>query len=200
MTLFTCVRILYTCTVYCTIVRVLVHLYTNDLWNAGKRPILVATNVAARGWDIPYVDHVVNYDMPPELDEYVHRIGRTGRLGNPGTAITFFNMSRDRVLARSLCKILRDARQKVPDFLKEFDDGPAPPAAAAAPSVYAAKSAVVARGAGPDRPANISLPVLPRERSTVAAGQYDDFQFLAPSRDIRQQYTVFEYKVVSIAT
>ena len=51
--------------------------------------ILVATNVAARGLDIPAVSHVINYDMPGNLEEYVHRIGRTARMGRPGTAITF---------------------------------------------------------------------------------------------------------------
>ena len=51
--------------------------------------ILVATNVAARGLDIPAVSHVINYDMPGNLEEYVHRIGRTARMGRTGTAITF---------------------------------------------------------------------------------------------------------------
>jgi ATP-dependent RNA helicase DeaD len=52
-------------------------------------PILIATNVAARGLDLPAVSHVINYDMPSNLEEYVHRIGRTARMGRPGTAITF---------------------------------------------------------------------------------------------------------------
>jgi ATP-dependent RNA helicase DeaD len=51
--------------------------------------IMVATNVAARGLDIPAVSHVINYDMPDNLEEYVHRIGRTARMGRHGTAITF---------------------------------------------------------------------------------------------------------------
>ncbi len=51
--------------------------------------ILVATNVAARGLDIPAVSHVINYDMPDNLEEYVHRIGRTARMGRSGTAIIF---------------------------------------------------------------------------------------------------------------
>ena len=51
--------------------------------------VLVATNVAARGLDIPAVSHVINYDMPGNLEEYVHRIGRTARMGRPGIAITF---------------------------------------------------------------------------------------------------------------
>lgn len=51
--------------------------------------ILVASNVAARGLDIPAVSHVINYDMPSNLEEYVHRIGRTARMGREGTAIIF---------------------------------------------------------------------------------------------------------------
>ena len=51
--------------------------------------VLVATNVAARGLDIPAVSHVINYDVPDNVEEYVHRIGRTARMGRPGIAITF---------------------------------------------------------------------------------------------------------------
>ena len=47
-------------------------------------PILVATAVAARGLDIPHVKHVINFDLPTDIEEYVHRIGRTGRVGNLG--------------------------------------------------------------------------------------------------------------------
>lgn len=58
-------------------------------FRAGRLRILVATNLAARGLDIPAVSHVINYDMPSNVEEYVHRIGRTARMGRPGTAITF---------------------------------------------------------------------------------------------------------------
>ena len=58
-------------------------------FHAGRLKVLVATNLAARGLDIPQVSHVVNYDMPENLEEYVHRIGRTARMGRDGTAITF---------------------------------------------------------------------------------------------------------------
>ena len=58
-------------------------------FRAGKLSVLIATNVAARGLDISGVSHVLNYDLPQNAEEYVHRIGRTGRAGRRGTAITF---------------------------------------------------------------------------------------------------------------
>ncbi len=54
----------------------------------GRPNLLVATNVAARGLDIPAIDCVINFDVPEKVEEYVHRIGRTSRMGRPGTAIT----------------------------------------------------------------------------------------------------------------
>ena len=54
-----------------------------------KTPLLVATDIAARGLDIEHVTHVINYDMPNNPEIYVHRIGRTGRVGRTGRAITF---------------------------------------------------------------------------------------------------------------
>lgn len=56
-------------------------------FRAGKAPILVATAVAARGLDIPHVKHVINFDLPGDVEEYVHRIGRTGRMGNLGSLL-----------------------------------------------------------------------------------------------------------------
>jgi ATP-dependent RNA helicase DeaD len=60
-------------------------------FRAGQVEVLVATDVAARGLDIPEVSHVVNFDIPPDPEYYVHRIGRTGRIGRAGEAITFVN-------------------------------------------------------------------------------------------------------------
>ena len=67
---------------------------------------MIATAVAARGLDIADVKLVINFDLPTDIDEYVHRIGRTGRIGNQGTAIAFFDRSKDHKLARGLIKVL----------------------------------------------------------------------------------------------
>src|SRR3954464_2307734 len=68
-------------------------------FKGGRTPILVATDVAARGLDISTVTHVVNYDVPISPDVYVHRIGRTGRVGRSGRAITFAEPRQKRELA-----------------------------------------------------------------------------------------------------
>jgi len=94
-----------------------------DDFKRGSKPILVATAVAARGLDIKDVMHVVNFDMPEEVEEYVHRIGRTGRVGNTGRATSFFDMSADSGIAQPLTKILVDAGQMVPDWLGSSGGG-----------------------------------------------------------------------------
>ncbi|XP_012874011.1 PREDICTED: probable ATP-dependent RNA helicase DDX4 isoform X3 [Dipodomys ordii] len=86
----------------------------------GKCPVLVATSVAARGLDIENVQHVINFDLPSTIDEYVHRIGRTGRCGNTGRAISFFDPESDNHLAQPLVKVLSDAQQDVPAWLEEI--------------------------------------------------------------------------------
>jgi ATP-dependent RNA helicase RhlB len=58
-------------------------------FQSGELPVLVATDVAARGLHIPDVSHVINYDLPQDAEDYVHRIGRTARLGSDGDAISF---------------------------------------------------------------------------------------------------------------
>jgi len=60
-------------------------------FSTGRTPYLIATNVAARGLDISNVTHVINYDMAPNIDDYVHRIGRTGRAGKAGISTTFLS-------------------------------------------------------------------------------------------------------------
>lgn len=86
-------------------------------FKCGDNPILVATAVAARGLDIPNVKHVINHDMPSDIDEYVHRIGRTGRVGNLGLATSFFN-EKNTNIARDLLQILQECDQEVPPWLE----------------------------------------------------------------------------------
>ncbi|XP_054724859.1 ATP-dependent RNA helicase DDX3Y-like isoform X2 [Uloborus diversus] len=88
------------------------------LWSfrTGRTPILVATAVAARGLDIPNVKHVINFDLPSDVEEYVHRIGRTGRVGNLGLATSFFN-EKNRNMACDLVELITETRQELPDWL-----------------------------------------------------------------------------------
>merc|ERR1711936_1191930 len=86
-------------------------------FKCGKSPILVATAVAARGLDIPNVKHVINFDMPSDVEEYVHRIGRTGRMGNLGLATSFFN-EKNRNLTKDLVELIVESNQELPSWLE----------------------------------------------------------------------------------
>lgn len=86
-------------------------------FKSGKMFVLVATAVAARGLDIKNVSHVINYDLPKVVEEYVHRIGRTGRVGNRGRATSFFDPEDDAPLREDLIRILKQAEQPVPNCL-----------------------------------------------------------------------------------
>ncbi|XP_037042956.1 ATP-dependent RNA helicase vasa [Bradysia coprophila] len=92
-------------------------------FKAGRMKILIATSVAARGLDIPNVNHVINYNLPKQIEDYVHRIGRTGRVGNRGKATSFYEPDEDAAIASNLKKILEDAGQPVPDFLSNYGGG-----------------------------------------------------------------------------
>lgn len=102
--------------------------YALESFKSQKTPVLVATAVAARGLDIPHVTHVINYDLPSDIDDYVHRIGRTGRAGNTGVATSFFNRGNKNIV-RQLMDLLKEANQEIPSWLeavaqeKEFERG-----------------------------------------------------------------------------
>jgi len=83
----------------------------------GKTTVLVATDVAARGIDIDSVSHVINYDIPEAPEDYVHRIGRTGRAGNKGRAITLFTTAEEHSM-RAIEKLTGQTVERVllPDF------------------------------------------------------------------------------------
>jgi ATP-dependent RNA helicase DDX3X len=89
------------------------------LFKTGECPILVATDVAARGLDISNVRQVVNYDLPTNVDDYVHRIGRTGRAGNVGVATSFVNDS-NRPILRDLYSLLEEASQERPKWFTDL--------------------------------------------------------------------------------
>lgn len=88
-------------------------------FTSGKCPLLVATDVAARGLDIPNVEVVINYTFPLTIEDYVHRIGRTGRAGKTGISHTFFQPG-DKSHAGELQQVLRQAGQDIPQELLNF--------------------------------------------------------------------------------
>ncbi|XP_062149083.1 DEAD-box ATP-dependent RNA helicase 52C-like isoform X2 [Alnus glutinosa] len=88
-------------------------------FKSGTTPILVATDVASRGLDVPHVAHVINFDMPKDIDDYVHRIGRTGRAGNSGLATAFFG-DKNLPLAKALVELMQEANQEVPLWLSNY--------------------------------------------------------------------------------
>ncbi|KAG0636549.1 dead box ATP-dependent rna helicase [Tuber brumale] len=85
----------------------------------GKCPLLIATDVAARGLDIPKVKLVINVTFPLTIEDYVHRIGRTGRAGADGMAYTFFT-EHDKPHSGALVNVLKAAGQPVPEALLKF--------------------------------------------------------------------------------
>ncbi|XP_061345286.1 DEAD-box ATP-dependent RNA helicase 52B-like [Gastrolobium bilobum] len=91
-------------------------------FKCGSTPILVATDVASRGLDIPHVAHVINFDLPRDIDDYVHRIGRTGRAGKSGLATAFFSI-KNISLAKDLVGLLQEANQDVPSWLSQYAQG-----------------------------------------------------------------------------
>ena len=91
-------------------------------FRSGQVPVLIATNVAARGIDVKDVRAVINYDFPQSVEDYVHRIGRTGRAGAKGTAYTFFTQKDGRKAAK-LIEIMERAEQEVPDDLRRMAEG-----------------------------------------------------------------------------
>ncbi|KAG2132393.1 DEAD-domain-containing protein [Suillus clintonianus] len=93
-----------------------------EKFKTGETGLLVATDVAARGLDIPNVGAVINYTFPLTLEDYIHRIGRTGRGGRSGKSITFFTgENHERALAGELARVLREGGfDTQADSLKQF--------------------------------------------------------------------------------
>jgi len=94
-------------------------------FKAAKLSPLIATDVASRGLDVQDVELVINYTFPLTIEDYVHRIGRTGRAGKKGLAICFFcpeskGVQDEKAHAGDLVKIIKDAGQKVPPELEKI--------------------------------------------------------------------------------
>lgn len=104
-----------------------------EAFKNGQADVLVATDVASKGLDFPDIQHVINYDMPTEIEDYVHRIGRTGRGGKSGIATTFINSSCNNAILMDLYALLLEAGQPVPQFLKDLAGGQAATSSAACP-------------------------------------------------------------------
>ncbi|KAF8736570.1 hypothetical protein AX14_014310 [Amanita brunnescens Koide BX004] len=88
-------------------------------FKAGRSPILIATDVASRGLDVKDVGYVINYDFPNNCEDYIHRIGRTGRAGMKGVSYTYFTTDNAKS-ARELISILKEAKATVPPQLEEM--------------------------------------------------------------------------------
>ncbi|CAI5738610.1 unnamed protein product [Peronospora destructor] len=88
-------------------------------FKSGRTPVLVATDVAARGLDIDGVTQVINFDLPNNIDDYVHRIGRTGRVGNIGYALSMMN-EKNRNIAREMYELMSENEQEIPAFLDQM--------------------------------------------------------------------------------
>jgi superfamily II DNA/RNA helicase len=124
-----------------------------EAFKAGNCKILVASDVAARGLDVPAVSHVFNYDVPIHAEDYVHRIGRTGRAGRSGTSFTFMDKSElealefiEKLLTKKIERFALESAKPTPDKNVVADKGeeisraePAKPARRARPARKSAK-------------------------------------------------------------
>lgn len=93
--------------------------YVLRQFRTGKSNILVATDVAARGLDVDGIKHVINYDYPNNSEDYIHRIGRTGRSASTGTSYAFFTENNAKQAA-DLVSVLQEAKQEIDPKLLEM--------------------------------------------------------------------------------
>ncbi|KAG0214320.1 hypothetical protein BGX28_002428 [Mortierella sp. GBA30] len=96
--------------------------YAINAFKSYQKDVLVATDVASKGLDFAEIHHVILFDMPKEIEDYVHRIGRTGRSGKTGIATTFINMNSSEQILLDLKHLLKEAKQRVPPVLEALED------------------------------------------------------------------------------
>jgi len=100
--------------VYYTLIK-----FVLDQFNRGKCKILIATSVASRGLDFPHISYVINREVPKNIEDYVHRVGRTGRAGYKGTAITLVKENQEGSYL-DLLKVLKDCKQEIPVWFENI--------------------------------------------------------------------------------
>ncbi|MBS0558746.1 MAG: DEAD/DEAH box helicase [Proteobacteria bacterium] len=126
-----------------------------DRFRSGRARVLVATDIAARGIDVPQISHVINFDLPVEPESYVHRIGRTARAGADGIAISFCD-SAERSALRAIERLTRVTISpvgRVPEETRQHDRGPAAAKHGAPHGAPPARNRRRARFRGPARAA-----------------------------------------------
>ncbi|KAK4698196.1 ATP-dependent RNA helicase DDX41, partial [Phenoliferia sp. Uapishka_3] len=96
--------------------------YAIKAFKTGKKDVMVASSIASKGLDFSEIQHVINFSMPKEIEDYVHQIGRTGRSGKTGIATTFVNMQTAEQTLLDLKYLLMEAKQKIPPFLASIED------------------------------------------------------------------------------
>ena len=150
-----------------------------DAFRDGELPLLVASDVAARGLDIPAVSHVFNFDVPHHPEDYVHRIGRTGRAGRAGTAVTLVAPPD----GKSVAAIEKLIGQEIP----RVQLGDAPPKPKSKVNAKRRRAAAAAR-ASPANPAHAPK-VVRRVPKPVARGESRPRQEARPVDDFRRRAT-----------
>ncbi|KAJ1017797.1 hypothetical protein NDA16_005114 [Ustilago loliicola] len=96
--------------------------YAIRAFKSGQKDVMVASGVASKGLDFNEIQHVINYTMPKEIEDYVHQIGRTGRSGKTGIATTFVNANTQEQTLLDLKYLLIEAKQRIPPFLAAIED------------------------------------------------------------------------------
>ncbi|KAK1265843.1 DEAD-box ATP-dependent RNA helicase 35 [Acorus gramineus] len=145
--------------------------YAISSFKSGKKDVLVATDVASKGLDFPDIQHVINYDMPAEIENYVHRIGRTGRCGKTGIATTFINKNQSETTLLDLKHLLQEAKQRIPPVLGELND-PMEEAGDAITSASGVKGCAYCGGLGHRIR---DCPKLEHQKSVAIAGSRRDY-------------------------
>ncbi len=139
--------------------------YAIRAFKSGQKDVMVASGVASKGLDFNEIQHVINYTMPKEIEDYVHQIGRTGRSGKTGIATTFVNANTQEQTLLDLKYLLMEAKQRIPPFLAAIEDprlaaaeANCPAAPFAAVSVTASETAQNSKTTSADRPPNSQEP------------------------------------------